>query len=265
MRKPLFAILILVILIASCSLAKNTDEENITMIINANAGLLLASHETGEPVTENKAEINTLIWYRESQDSTTYEYNITVSGDTAEVEIIVSFKGIFNQMYVNDSLDTVWLWKPFTDTMIRYARLMKDTVKDYYGGWRFRELTGAVTGTGGTQVSIDSVRLYKENIIDTVISDIYSYFSRDDIITLPAGESVELSIFTDETLSTFFVHSNLRRAKFINNGAYFAGTWNVPITAGLYRCIFDGIETAVFNDDSTEYSSLSWIIPYRAE
>lgn len=265
MKKVLAAVLVLIFIAGACSLAKNTDEENITMIINANASLLLSGHETGEPVSDSKTDITTLMWYREKGDSLTYDYNITVNGDTAVAEITVGFPGIFNQMYLNDSLDTIWIEKEFTDTLVRYARFLKDTVRDYFGGWRFCDLTDAVVKTSGTPVSIDSVKLYSDGIIDTVIDDIYGYFCRDDILVLPAGSSIQLSVYPEDTSTTFFVHSNLRRAKFTNNGAFFTGTWNVPMTAGNYRCIFDGITTETFNSDSTEYSSMSWVIPYKAE
>ncbi len=267
MKKYTILSLLILGLFASCTLGSISDEDNINLIIADYQDILIAGFSFSIE-DDTKSEINTFFWYRErAEDGTSFLTEITMDGDSAFAEISIELDGYLNIAYLTDSLDTAYLSKPFIDTLIRYAVFKKDTNRNYHGGWRLDELTcGAIYAqpTDSANLNIDSIHIYADNIIDTVIIDIDDFFSRDDIMELPVSADITIDIYSANTDNIFFIHSNMKRSRaYINNGIY-SSTWTVPDKSGIYRCIVDGMHFNALNDDGAEYDCCAWIFPYRA-
>ena len=261
-------LLIFAFVLSSCGLAQNSDEENIDDLILEFEDMLLSTYETGEEDDAEKTEIMPFLWYREKSgtDSVTYDIQIDVVGDSALAEIRGVFPGILNLYYRNDSLDTVILEKEFIDTLVRFVTFTKDTLKECHGGWRVNLITGAEIFTENpAKMSIDSVKLFKEGVIDTLLTDIGAYFARNDLITLPSGELIDITIYSPDTTGFFFIHSFLRRSGFNYSNGIYIGTFKVPYVSGTYRVAFDGITEGTLLDTDTPYSTYAWIFPYKSE
>ncbi len=269
MKKIFFIILILSLMLTYCSMG-NDDQEDIELLINEYSDLLLAGYSSGEETETTKGEINTILWYRTGLDSVTFNADITFDGDTAIAEITVSLPGVLNLVYteydsITDSTDTLIFEKNFTDTLIRYARFIKDTVKDYHNGWRLDMVTSGEIASNTDGLVIDSVRFYIEGKMDTVISDIFGYFKRSNTMEFEPGEEVELTVYTPNTDNIFYVHSYMKRALFNVGDGVYTGTWNAASEPGLYRCTFDGMPNGLLTDDTVEYDNVAWFIPYIVE
>jgi len=269
MKRTGLLLLILVFVMSSCGLAQNSDEENLDDLILEYQNLLMSAYETGEEETDDaKIEIVPKFWYREksSTDSVSYDVQLSIEGDSALAEIYGRFPGVMNIYYVNDSLDTVVCEKDFIDTIVRFATFKKDTLKEVHGGWRIDKITGAKIYTESpAMMHIDSVWLYKTNIIDTVIRDIHSYFAKDDYITLPKGEIIEITIFSPDTTGFFFIHSLLKRSRFTYTNGVYTGNFRVPLTTGVHRVAFDGMTEETLLETDSCYSAYGWMLPYKSE
>ncbi|MDD3804389.1 MAG: hypothetical protein PHW02_08415 [bacterium] len=267
--KGFFAILlILSFVFSSCGLAKNSDEENINDLILELRDVLMSTYETGEENEDVKSSITPLFWYRDvsQSDSIDYKIRIDVEGDSAHALITGIFPGVLNLYYVNDSLDTALCQKNFVDTLTRSVVFSRDTLKEYHGGWRVAKITGAEISTENPPaMSIDSVKLFKEGVIDTVITGIDLYFPRNEIISLPSGESIEVTLYSPDTTGFFYIHSAFRRSKLSRGETFYFGTYRVPLIAGTYRVAFDGISEYSLLETDSVYSAYGWMLPYKSE
>lgn len=266
--KRIILLLTVIGLISSCTLGSLSDEENINQLIAGFENVLIAGFSFSQTDSVIKGPINTLGWYRErAQDGTSFTTEITIDNDYAFVEIHVLLDGSLNIKYLTDSLDTAYLFKEFEDTLIRYAEFRKDTSRNYFGGWRLDNITcGHIDAelSDSALLSIDSVRLYADDIIDTVISNIEALFPRGDIIELPGGQTINIDVYVPNTDNVFYVHSDGKRARFAVSDSIYTGSWTVPLKGGYYRCIIDGMHYGTILNDSTPYDCSAWFLPYKS-
>lgn len=266
--KRLIILFIAAALISSCTLGSLSDEENINQLISGFEEILVAGFSFSQADTVLKGSINTIGWYRErAQDGTSFTTEVTIDNDYAFVEINVLLDGSMNIAYLTDSLDTAYIFKEFTDTLIRYAEFRKDTNRNYFGGWRLDNITcGHVDAiqTDSANLIIDSVRIYSDDIIDTVIDDMDEFFSRGDIIELPAGQIINLDVYVPNTDNIFYVHSDEKRARFTVSDSIYTGSWTIPVKNGFYRCVIDGMHRGTIMDDSIPYDCAAWFIPFKS-
>lgn len=252
----------------SCSIGSADDEENIALIISESEDLLITGFSFTEEDVDSKAEINPLVWYRGRTGNINFTTDIEIIDDSAYVSIDVEHNGILHIAYLSDSLDTLWAEKDFTGDLIRYAIFKKDTNRNYHGGWRLCKLTcGHIDGDypDSTGMIIDSVRIYADDIIDTMITDIEYFFAKEDIISLPFGEFISIDVYSPSIDNVYFIHSNIRRGKLSVDGDHYTGGWRIPTKEGVYRCVIDGLTPGTLLDDTEPYNSVDWFIPYRAE
>ena len=268
MKKLLILTIVLAMMAVSCSIGSANDEENIALIISEFENMLITGFSFTEEETDSKAAINTLGWYRERTGNINFNADIEVIDDSAYVSIDVEHNGVIHIAYLGDSLDTLWAEKDFTANLLRYAIFKKDTNRNYHGGWRLYKLTcGHIDADypDSTGLIIDSVRIYADDIIDTMITDIEFFFEREDLISLPMGELISIDVYSPSVDNVYFIHSNIRRGRFTVDGDHYTGEWRVPVKEGIYRCVIDGLTPGTLLDDTEPYNSVDWFIPYRAE
>ncbi|MGE3062853.1 MAG: hypothetical protein AB7T10_04385 [bacterium] len=268
MKKTGLLVLVLLFLFSSCGLTTNSDEENLNDLILEFHDILLSTYETGEEEDAVKTSITPIFWYRDKSetDSVSHSIQFDLEGDSAIAVIKVIFPGTMNIHYVNDSLDTVVCEKTFVDTLIRSVMFLKDTLKEYHGGWRVAKITGAEIYTMEPPLMhIDSVKLYKTGIIDTMIMGVGEFFPKNEFITLPKGEAIEITVYSPDTTGFFYIHSALRRSKCVYSDGVYSGTFRVPLISGTYRAAFDGLTEYSLLDSDSAYSSYGWMLPYKSE
>jgi len=268
MKRYLLTALLLVFVLSSCGLSRNSDEENLNDLIMEYDDLLLSTYDSGEEEDAAKTAVTPLFWYRELADADSFDYSIDleVNGDSALAVIKGVFPGVLNVYYVNDSLDTVVLEKDFTDTLVRSVTFVKDTLKEYHGGWRVDRITGAEIYTQSpAMMHIDSVKLFKTGVIDTMIREIDGFFGKGEIIALPSGELIDITIYSPDTTGFFFIHSAFRRSRFTYSSGLYTGTFRVPLISGAYRVAFDGMTDGTLMETDSAYSAYGWMLPYKSE
>lgn len=268
MKRFLFSALIIVFVLSSCGLSRNSDEENLNDLIMEYDDILLSTYDSGEEEDAAKTAVTPLFWYRELADADSFAYDIhlDINGDSASAVIKGTFPGVLNVYYVNDSLDTVVMEKDFSDTLVRSVTFVRDTLKEYHGGWRVDRISGAEIFTQTPALMhIDSVKLFKTGIIDTVIRGIDDLFAKNEIIALPSGELIDITIYSPDTTGFFFIHSALKRSRFTYSAGVYTGTFRVPLLSGAYRVAFDGITEGSLMETDSAYSAYGWMFPYRSE
>lgn len=266
MRKLAYPFIIAVLIISGCAFSANNDEQNINGVIESFSELTLSAYESGEETDYAKESISTLLWYRsrDEEQSADYTLEIDVEGDSAFVEISGVFPGVMNLFSLDSIGDTIHTEKDFSDSLKRYAVLKKDTLKEYHGGWRLEKITDGCLYTSSGEVKIDSVRI-KGSTLDTLITDVFGFFARDGIIKFGAGEEVTTTLYTSDSSSVFFVHSNMKRGRLTGSDGVLSRTWTAPLAYGRYRLAFDGMTYETLYDDSIPYSAKVWVLPYIVE
>jgi len=266
MNKLTAFIIAAVLFLTGCAFSADNDEQNINDVISTFSTLTLGVYETGEESDASKDAILPLAWYRSKNTDEASEYTISaeITGDSAFVEITGSFSGIMNVFYADSIGDTIHLEKTFTDSLTRFAVLKKDTLKEYHGGWRLIKVTDGYLFTSSPLVSIDSLKLAGTSI-DTVITDVFEFFDKDELLSVSPGEQVEITLFSQDTTSLFFAHSDLRRGRLTGGEGVYTKIWTAPLTTGRYRLVLDGITVSTIYDDIEDYNAIAWVIPYTVE
>ncbi|GEM_PF-2502809 len=268
MKKLLFFLVILSLLL-SCSLNKQSDEASIDNIIYSLKNSLLVIYDQEEESTKSKSYIEPFLWYRAPSmtDSLTYTVDVNVSKDSAFATIKIILPGNMNIWYMDSTNDTVKIVKEYVDTLLRYCFFKKDTVKDFHNGWRLVKITDTYFYTKNPpEVKIDSIKLYAQNIIDTIIKMDTIYYEKNRILSIPSGTYLNITLFSTDSTSRFFVHTGLRRVELsLNSQNNFSVDLRMPLIKKRYKLVIDGFTEGSLNDDSLPYSSRGLILPYIVE
>ncbi len=266
--KKIFLFILFVLLVLSCSLNKKSEETNINELIYSLQDILFETYDADQETTQVKTTIDPFLWYRtkSSGDTIKYDVGIDVVGDSAYATIKIIFPGDLNLWYIADS-DTVHIEKPYIDTFIKYCFFKKDTTLDYHNGWRLVKITNTFVKTKNpSDVNIDSIKIFADGVIDTVIKMDTSYFAKNDIVKIPSGTVVEITLFSPDTTSRFFAHTSLKRKEIIYSSEnIFTQNLRVPYIKKNYRLLIDGFTKGSLGDDSCDYSTFGIILPYTVE
>lgn len=250
---------VVAIMAVSCSLGSMPDEENIALLINSHRNTLFSNYAFGEKEEPVKSPINALSWYRAQRDTMRRRIEIDIEKDSASVTVKNIIPGYLNVNYVNDSLDTVMLQKSYTDTIVRYAYCIKDTVKNHFGGWRMESVSSGIV-QGDSLVAIDSVKLSAGSYIDTIIDNPAAPFKLDNMMTLPPGIEIEVTVYSAST-EQYFVHHDKRRGEAVNGALSF----KLSYFEGYNSITPDIITGSSVNTDDSDYFSEMWILPLYIE
>lgn len=268
MKKLLFFLVILSLLL-SCSLNKQSDEASIDDLIYSLKDFLLVTYDQQEETTYTKSYIEPLLWYRSpsTSDSLRYTVDINLLKDSAFATIKIILPGNMNIWYKDSINDTVNIVKEYVDTLLRYAFFKRDTVKDFHNGWRLVKITNTYLYTKNPpEVKIDSIKLYAQNIIDTIIRMDTIYYEKDKILSIPSGTYINITLFSTDSTSRFFVHTGLRRIELSSSSQnIFSVDLRSPLIQKRYRLVIDGFTQGSLNDDSLPYSSRGLVLPYIVE
>ncbi|MEJ5307674.1 MAG: hypothetical protein WHT27_05200 [candidate division WOR-3 bacterium] len=266
--KKFFLFLLMIMLFLSCALNKKSDEASIDDLIYSLQDIIFLTYDADEETTEVKTQIEPFLWYRtkSEDDSISYDIDIDVIGDSAYATVKIIFPGDMNLWYISDS-DTVHIAKPYIDTIVKYCFFKKDTTLDYHNGWRLVKMTDTYIYTKNpSDIKIDSIKIFADGIIDTMIKMDTSYFGKNEIISLPSGTLIQLSVFSTDTTSRFFVHSYLKRKEMVYSSEnLYTQTFRVPFIKKTYRMLIDGFTKQTLEDDSVGYSTYGIIFPYIVE
>ncbi|MFO8061390.1 MAG: hypothetical protein R6U31_00515 [bacterium] len=250
---------VIAVLAVSCSLGSMPDEENVALLINSYRNTFFANYAFGEKEEPVKSPINALSWYRAQRDTMRRSMIIDIENDSAFVTVKNIIPGYLNINYVNDSLDTVMLQKAYDDTIVRYAHCIKDTVKNHFGGWRMESVSSGIV-QGDSLVAIDSVKLSADSYIDTIIDNPAAAFKLDNMITLPPGIEIEVTVYSAST-EQYFVHHDKRRGEAVNGAISF----KLSYFEGYNSITPDIVTGSSINTDDSDYISEMWILPLYIE
>ncbi len=284
-------IIIFGLLIAGCSKTTEPEPQNdteaIEWLIEENPRYFNSEgHYGDEDTTGGKLGILTPVihyfWYRELGPEPTIHIDIDIVGDSAFITWTGEFDGTFH-LFASDTFppDTIIEYtKDYTDFGTRYAIFRRHYQPhedpQRRRGWRLEKVSGAEIISEGNTVQIDSVRLNCVSYPDTLFSDPFALFAREDVVVLSPEEECSLTVYTnseDIDHDYVFLHSWRRRIEHhrhhfthIGNGV-FTGVWFAPAsTQGamdvVHHCAFDMLDKQTLDDDVAPYDANAWLFPY---
>jgi hypothetical protein len=269
-RKLLFAgVLVLAFVVSQC--AKETDEDALTDLINADSIWFNPNTEV-DSTSDDLDQDTVAIWWRGQQTHDDPIIEIQVTGDSAWVSYS---RGNFGHFYSLAQIDTMpWvLWdKNLAETAeVRATFLRTGTVDDEYRGWTLHTLSLAYGESDSNTVRIDSVRITTQTeAVDLLIADpLNIYFDVDSLLAFQSGEPVTLTLYTNVVDGDAFLHTFILawpyyvRLPFTNmgNGVY-EGTWNAQLVAVPRFAIFDLLSHSTIYTETEPYDFNGWLLPY---
>lgn len=272
MNRKLLAVMILALVILVNQCAKETDEDAILDLVEADTIWFNANSEV-DSVSSDEDQDTVVVWWRSAQTHDDPLIEILITGDSAWVSWS---RGNFGHFYSLARIDTMpWvLWdKNLSETaQVRAIFMRTGTETDAHRGWELRKISLAYGASNTVNtVRIDSVRVATAtDAMDVVIRDpLNVYFDLDSLITFQAGEPVTLTIYTNVADGHAFLHTFILawpyyvRLPFNNIGAgAYQGTWNAQLIALPRFAIFDLMpHTTIFTPDQP-YDFNGWLLPY---
>ena len=218
------------------------------------------------------------IWWRWPQDISR-QILINIVNDSAFVTISLRAEGIFHILEIDTSAtpDTIILHqKDLADNFISYAIFKRHPMgcSDCFHsrGWRLETISGAEINSDSVEVQIDSVRINCASYEDTVLTDPWVFFDRENLITLGTEEEVTLTLYSFDNVYAY-LHAKSggdywRRWKFDEMESYppiFQGGWRTSSVPGIKVAAFDVLDKNTLDDETYKYDSNVWVFPYRVE
>ena len=217
------------------------------------------------------APINTMGWRREllSLDKT---IEITIENPqgeipTADVTVTAEASGLLHLWACGDSM-LVRYAKDFEDTGVR--SLYFERVRDRgprHRGWKLMALSGVLIESPGTTRSIHSIRVQADGV-DETITGVTELIRRGDVMKLPAGSEVTVTVDTGDATDQVFLHLRhfRRRLELASNGdGTFTGVYVTERRSGPRHAVIDVLSEATLFDDEAPYDNLAWGYPYVVE
>ncbi len=248
-----------------------TEEEAIgSVVFEEEAGLadpdvMWFDEDSDSPAT---APINTHGWRREllSLDKT-IEITIENPSDgvpTADVSVTAEATGILHLWACADSA-LVHFGKDFANTGARsmYFERVRDR-DERHRGWKLMALSGVLIESPGMTRAINSVRLQSGDVDETV-TGVTELVRREDVLRLPAGAEVTVTVDTGDASDQVFLHlRHLRRRLPLesNDDGTFSGTYMTGPRPGPRHIVVDVLSEGTLFDDEIPYDNIAWGIPY---
>lgn len=257
-----------------------TDSED-TITATASAESVQAGAYAAESGT-----CSTGIWIRGDFKHLSRDVNVTFAGNTASVKVTDKISG---NLYVDNTPDTIinpW-HKPFNDTITRYAEF----VKVLPGHWNLTKISPVdvdLTDTAQQTVQIQKVTASVGSAIvweATSSSTLYAVpnelptFKPNDEVLVEAEIANSTTSMSCSPATYVFLHrpgpclfGRCRDVMYddgTNGGDKVAGdgifsrTYTIGQHIGYHFAAVDVIDSTTFMDQSTNYNSTAWGMPYR--
>jgi len=168
-----------------------------------------------------------------------------------------------------------WIRKRLADTSVRKAVFVRhkvereggedveDGFRDGWTRWRLRAISGAeITSDGGTRV-IESVRLQVGDRIDVTVTDPLELQVRSELVRLPAGTPVHVTVETADPTDVVVLYARWGRMRLrrMDDGS-FQGRFLTPRLDGLRHLAVNALSRGTLFDDEAPYDSKAWALPY---
>ncbi|GJM44094.1 MAG: hypothetical protein DHS20C21_09360 [Gemmatimonadota bacterium] len=216
------------------------------------------------------APINTHAWKRQVLDrSRTIDISIEQPGDapaTADVTITSEVSGLLH-LAVCETDELVRLTKEFSDTGVRslFFERVRPGTDLRHRGWKLQAISGMLIESPGTTREIRSVRVQAGDV-DETITNVTDLVRVGNLLTLPSGSEVVVTVDTGDATDAVFLHRRhaRHRAELENNGdGTFTGKFNVAnAQRGFRHLAIDVLSDGTLYDDEERYDNVVWGIPF---
>jgi hypothetical protein len=271
MKRKLFVAVVLVMAVAISQCAKETDEDAILNLIEADTIWFNPNSEVDS--TSGGGRDTLVVWWRGVQTHDEPIIEIQITGDSAWVSYS---RGNFGHFYSLAKIDTMpWvLWdKDLQETaQIRAVFMRTGEESDENRGWELDKISLAYGESNVVStVMIDSLRITTETeAVDVLITDpLNTYFALDELITFQPGEPVTVTLYTNVEDGHAFLHTFIAawpfyvRLPFTNiGGGVYQGTWNAQLIAIPRFAIFDLMPHSTIYTEDGPYDFNGWLLPY---
>jgi hypothetical protein len=214
------------------------------------------------------APIRTMAWRRELLFlEKTVTKVIDLEEGTASVKVEFDAEGILHLWACADS-ERVHVTKDFADHGIRSMLLQRFPATDVRArnrGWRLVALSGVLVESPGTTRRIASVRIQSRGV-DETITNVTDLVRVQDILTLPAGAEVAITVDTGDASDQVYLHLRHRRARMplsSNGDGTFSGRFLANQIVGPRHLVVDVLSEGTLYDDRAPYDNVAWGIPWR--
>lgn len=286
---PALLLLLTLTFIMSCT--KDDDEAAIQDFLESSwfvANGALHTHDDSTNIPRSGTHTIDLIdtipyvrWVRWIERPVVREYDIIVTGDSADVTIHAYFHGEppgYGFFVNNDPMEPVYQ-RAIADSAIRKVKLWKNE----HGRWRIASLTAADIYTENTDhpVTISEISaLVESRNYEFIINSPNTYFEKEELPIFYPSDTVIVTVTCsaqDDSVWAFLHHGtghrpglgrHIRQPFYREDMNTFTRTWiiahdSVIVTPAVRHSAVDvlGWQT-LFGDDSATYYARAWCLPY---
>lgn len=191
------------------------------------------------------------------------------AGEPARADVTYRWDatGILHLWACADSVRTHYE-KDFEDLGVR--RLLLERARrtgDRNRGWRLIALSGVSIESPGTTRQIRSVRI-QAGAVDETVTNVTDLVRVQDVLTLPGGEEVLVTVDTGDASDQVYLHLRHRRARMAlasNGDGTFSGRFVSSDVGGPRHLVVDVLSEGTIYDDVAPYDNVAWGIPWRIE
>jgi hypothetical protein len=214
------------------------------------------------------APIATHAWRREVLDvDRTLDIHIERDGEgpaTAEVLAKADITGLLH-LWVCDDSELRHLTKDFYDSAERsmYFERTRERTRQHRG-WRLVALSGVLLQSENTTRNIDWVRVQAGDV-DVTLDDPTELYRVEDVLRLPGGAEVTVTVSTGDSTDAVFLHLKHHRRRLelgSNDDGTFSGTYFTTDRRGPRHLVVDVLSNGTLYDDTAPYDNVAWGFPY---
>ena len=158
--------------------------------------------------------------------------------------------------------------KDFEDLGVRHLLLERARRTDARNrGWKLLALSGVSIASPGTTRQIHSVRVQARSV-DETITNVTDLVRVENVLTLPAGAEVVVTVDTGDATDQVYLHLRHRRMRMplVSNGdGTFTGRFLANEVVGPRHLVVDVLSEGTILDDVAAYDNVAWGIPWRIE
>lgn len=269
MKRKLFFLVVLALAVVISQCAKETDEDAIRDLIEADTIWFNPNTEVDSAGGSYATRDTTIGWLRGPQTHSAPVIDISIVEDSAWVSWQ---RHNYGHLYVFAAWpDTLVLWtKNLEETAAINATFLRTgTEDDEYRGWELNTISLAygVSDSVNT-VRIDSVVINSTTYDHLVITDpLDTFFDLDNLITFASGEAVTITLYTNVDDGHAYLHTFVGilyvRVPFTPQGdGVYQGTWNAQLIPAPRFVIFDLMPHSTLYTSEGPYDFNGWLLPY---
>jgi hypothetical protein len=212
--------------------------------------------------------IETLRWWREVQNvARTVEISIDVPSDavaTADVTITGEVTGLLHLLSVKEN-ELFAFAKDFDDTGVRHLYFEKvRRPSPRHRGWKLQAMSGVEIASAGTTRQINWINIQAGDV-DATITSVSELIAMEDLLRLPAGTEVIVTVDTGDETDAVFMHlrRRWRRELTSNNNGTFTGSFTTNAERrGPRHLAIDVLSHGTLYDDEVAYDNVAWAYPF---